>query len=312
MKIAVLGGGGAMGGLFGGYLARAGEDVVLIDVSRAAVDAINADGLRIDEKDGSTASIQVGASTMPAEVGEVDLILNFVKCYHTEDAVRAALPMMGPDTAFLSLQNGWGNADRIAAVAGRSRVMVGLTYHSAGVVAPGHIKHPGVGATYVGELDGTMTSRLEAAAAALRRAGFEVNPSATILDEVWKKLSLNVCTLPTAALLGLFANQLLEHAGMVALMQGLLAEVVAVATAQGIKLDETERWAAITGVLEKAVGAKASMLQDAEAKRRTEIDVINGAIVDAGRRVGIATPLNDSMVWLVRSMEETYLAKAKG
>src|SRR5690242_16153884 len=99
MKIAVLGGGGAMGGLFGGYLARAGEDVTLVDVSRAAVDAINRDGLVVEGRDGSTAAIRVKASASPAEVGPVDLVINFVKCYHTEAAIKAAAPMLGEATA---------------------------------------------------------------------------------------------------------------------------------------------------------------------------------------------------------------------
>jgi 2-dehydropantoate 2-reductase len=311
MKIAVLGGGGAMGGLFGGYLARAGEDVVLIDVSKEAVDAINANGVRIEEKDGSTTTIGVEASLTPAAVGPVDLIVNFVKCYHTEAAVRAALAMATPETAFLSLQNGWGNADRIAAIAGASRVMVGLTYHSATLVGPGQVRHPGVGMTYAGELDGSTSPRLEAAASALRKAGFETSVSTRILDEIWKKLALNVCTLPTAALLRFFADELNRHEGTRALMRGLLGEVVGVARVQGIDLDENERWAAITGLLDRARGARASMLQDVEAGRRTEIDVINGAIVEAGRRAGIPTPLNDSMVWLVNALQESYLAAAR-
>ena len=95
MRIAILGGGGAMGGLFGGYLARAGNDVTLIDVSKAAVQAINDNGLTIEEKDGSQPVISVPASDDPASVGPVDLIINFVKCYHTEAAVRAAAPMIG-------------------------------------------------------------------------------------------------------------------------------------------------------------------------------------------------------------------------
>ncbi len=299
-----------MGGLFGGYLARAGEDVVLVDVHRAAVDAISANGIDIEEKDGSHTAASLSATGDPASVGQVDLIINFVKCYHTEDAIRSAMAMVGPDTAFLSLQNGWGNADRIAAVAGKARVLVGLTYHSATLLAPGRVKHPGVGVTYVGELDGSDSPRLRAAAAALSGAGFEVVASPRILDEIWKKLALNVCTLPTASLLHFHANELNQHEGTRSLMKGLLSEVAAVAKAQGIALDEEERWAAITGLLDRAVGAKASMLQDVDAKRPTEIDVINGAIVAAGQRTGIATPLNDAMVWLVKAMQEAYLDNA--
>ena len=300
-----------MGGMFGGWLARAGQDVTLIDVSTAAIAAINRDGLRIEEKDGSVATIRIKVSDRPADVGLVDLILNFVKCYHTEAAVRSALPMMDEHTTVLSLQNGWGNADRIAAVAGRERVLVGLTYHSGTLVAPGHVKHPGIGLTYVGELDGRASPRLAAAAGALREAGFEVTESSSILDEVWKKLALNVCTLPTAALLNFFANELNQHDGTRAVMRGLLAEVGAVARAQGIRLDEEERWAGITSLLDRAVGAKGSMVQDVEARRPTEIDVINGAIADAGRRHGIPTPLNDTMVSMIKSLQERYLAQAK-
>jgi 2-dehydropantoate 2-reductase len=311
MRIAILGGGGAMGGLFGAYLARAGENVVLIDVSKSAVDEINKNGLTIEEKDGSASTTKVDASLDPNSVGPVDLIINFVKCYHTDAAIRSAMPMATPQTTFLSLQNGWGNAGRIAAIAGKDRVMVGLTYHSGTLMGPGRVKHPGVGPTYVGELNGTMSPRLEAAAAALRNAGFEVQTSSRILDEVWKKLALNVCTLPTSALLRFAANDLNQYDGTKALMKGLLAEVVSVAKADGISLDEGERWAAITGLLDRAVGAKASMLQDVEARRRTEIDVINGAIVEAGKRMGVPTPLNDSMVWLVNAMQEAYLAEKR-
>lgn len=311
MKIAVLGGGGAMGGMFGGYLARAGEDVALIDVSVEAIDAINAHGLVVEAKDGSVATIPVRASSNPGEIGPVDLIVNFVKCYSTEAAIRAAAPLIGDSTAILTLQNGWGNADRIAAVVGKSRVMVGLTYNSGTLLAPGRIKHSGIGLTVVGELDGTASPRLEAAVAAFARAGIETTASPRIVDEIWKKLALNVCTLPTAALLRFPAHELIQHREMLDLMRGLLAEVAAVARPQGINLDEAERWAAIAALLEKAVGARASMLQDVEAGRRTEIDVVNGAIVEAGRRHSVATPLNDAMVWMVKSLQAKYLASGK-
>ena len=244
-------------------------------------------------------------------MGPVDLIINFVKCYHTESAIGSAKPMLGPDTAILTLQNGWGNSERIAAVAGRERVMVGLTYHSGTLAAPGRVKHPNAGMTYVGEIGGEDSPRLAAAVEAFRRAGIEATPSSHIVDEVWKKLALNVCTLPTAALLRFEAHELNLHDGTLALMQGLLAEVAAVAKPQGIALDEVECWKAITGLLKRAIGARASMLQDVEANRQTEIDVVNGAIVEAGKRHSVPTPLNEAMVWLVKSLQEKYLRADK-
>ncbi len=311
MKIAILGGGGAMGGLFGGYLAQAGNDVTLIDVSQAAIDAINANGLAIEEKDGSVSVIRVAATADTASVGPVDLIINFVKCYHTEAAIRAAGPMIGAGTAILSLQNGWGNAPRIAAIAGDTRVVVGLTYHSGTLLAPGRVKHPGAGMTHLGELDGTMSPRLAAIADTFRAAGLEATTNPRILDEVWKKLALNACTLPTSALLGFFAHELVAFDGAKRVMAAILREVVEVARASGIALDYEERWAAITSLLEKAIGGKASMLQDVEAKRQTEIEVINGAIVAAGTKVGVATPVNRTMMWMVEAAQGRYLAAGR-
>jgi 2-dehydropantoate 2-reductase len=298
-----------MGGIFGGFLARSGEDVTLIDVAKPAVEAINAGGIVIEQKDGTVATVPVKATTDPASVGPVDLILNFVKCYHTEPAINSAKPMLGPDTAILTLQNGWGNADRIAAIVGRERVMVGLTYASGTLVGPGRVRNTGVAQTVIGELDGSLSPRLERAAAALRKTGIDLKVSGRIVEEIWKKLVINVCSLPTAAILHFTADELPKHEGSMTLMRGLLREMVAVAKADGIELDEEERWAALIGILERAVGGRASMLQDVEAHRQTEIDVINGAIVAAGRRTGIPTPLNDAMVWMVKAYQEEYLAK---
>ena len=308
MKIAVLGGGGAMGGIFGGWLQRAGNEVTLVDVSAAAVDAINADGLNIEEKDGSVTHVRIKATTRPAEVGAVDLILNFVKCYHTEAAVTAAMPMLGPDTLVMSLQNGWGNAPRIAAIAGLERVAVGLTYHGGTLLGPGRVKHPGLGVTHIGELNGSGSGRLEEIAVHFRKAGFETSVSSRILDEVWKKLALNCCTLPLSGLLRFLSQELVIYKDAEHVMASILSEVVAVAAAQGITLDYDERWHAITSLLEKAIGGKASMLQDVEAGRRTEIEVINGAIVEAGKRLGVPVPVNLTMVGLVSALQAKYLA----
>jgi 2-dehydropantoate 2-reductase len=312
MRFAILGGGGAMGGIFGGWLQRAGHQVTLIDISQPAVEAINRDGLAIEEKDGSVEVLRVAASSDPRSVGPVDVIINFVKCYHTEAAVSAAKPMIGPETVVLSLQNGWGNAPRIATIVGDDRVLVGLTYHSGTLLGPGRVKHPGLGMTFIGELTGEATPRLERIASAFRDSGFDVATSEQILVEVWKKLALNVCTLPTSGLLRFHAHELVMFEDAKSLMAALLREVVAVAEAQGIALDFDERWAAITALLEKAIGGKASMLQDVEAGRRTEIEVINGAIVEAGRRSGVPTPVNQTMVWLVGALQARYLAGQAG
>jgi 2-dehydropantoate 2-reductase len=305
MKIAIIGS-GAMGGVFGGLLAQGGHDVTLVDIWQEGVDAINQRGLRIDDKAGASETVKVRATTNASDAGVVDLVLVFVKCYHTEAAVTAAKGIIGPKTAVLSLQNGWGNAGRIAAVVGADKVLVGVTYHSATLAGAGHVQHMAKGMTHMGGLGGAADMRLPEIAAAFTRAGIETQVSPTIREQIWSKLALNVCSLPTSSLLNCYAGDLVQRPGTVALMQNLLREVVAVATELGIKLDYQERWTAISTLLEKAATAKASMLQDVLAKRRTEIDVINGAIIAEGGRLGLATPCNEALVHLIKALEDGY------
>ena len=295
-----------MGSVMGAQLKAGGNDVTLIDVAREALDAINSRGLIVQDKTGTQQTVPIRATDKPAEVGPVDLILVFVKCYHTEAAVRNAAPLMGPDTMVLSLQNGWGNGPRIGAIVGEEKLLLGVCYHSATVLGPGHVLHAGKGMTFIGELNGSMTERLQSLAATFQKANIDVTATAHVLKEIWSKLALNVATLPTSATLRITAERLLDTPDMQQLMHGLLREVVAVAQAQKIPLDFNERWEAITGLLKKlAPNTKGSMLQDVENRRRTEIDVINGAIVEASRRFGIPTPYNDAMVWMVKALEKS-------
>ena len=306
MKVAVIGA-GAMGSVIGGRLAKDGHDVTLIDVWKEAIGSINTYGLKIEDKVAGIDTIKVRATDQPASVGVAELVLVFVKCYHTEAAVRNALPIVGPQTIVLSLQNGSGNGPRIAKIVGEEKLLLGVCYHSATVAGPGHVLHVGKGMTFIGELHGKMTERLARVAKVFNDAGIEVTTTPTVLKEIWSKLALNVCTLPTSALLRFYAPQLVQHEPMLDLMCALLGEVVAVAKAQDIALDFDERWDAITGLLKRcAPNAKSSMLQDVEKGRVTEIDVINGAIVEAGQRLNIPTPYNDAMVKLIKALEGTF------
>ena len=306
MKIAVIGGAGAMGSIFGGLLAHSGNDVTLVDVATEPVEAINTNGLKIEDRNGEALIVRVRATTNPHAVGQVDLVLVFVKCYHTESAIQNAAPLIGPATTVLSLQNGWGNATRITSIVGEERVLVGVTYHSGTMLGPGHVLHGGKGSTYAGELSGPISERLRRVAKTFTAAGLDTAQSDAVLNVIWSKLALNACTLPTSALLRFYAGELIKHNGTRELMRALLREVVAVAQAQGITVDENERWDAITKVLQGARTSKSSMLQDVENRRQTEIDVINGAIVEAGQRLKIPTPYNHSMVCLLKALDETY------
>ena len=301
MKVAIVGA-GAMGSIFGAGFAEGGHETVLVDVAQPLVDKLNADGVTIVAKDGAERTVQLPATTDPASVGPCDLVVFFVKCYHTASAAETARPLVGDDTVVASLQNGWGNGDVLAGVYDPERLAVGVTYNSGTVLELGKVAHPGVGPTVVGAfgVNGGAARPLQEALAA---AGFEVSVAPEIRPEIWKKLILNAATLPTASLPGMNAGALTAQPQMHDLVTEVAREATAVARAQGYDVDEQERVDAIHGLLERAGPARGSMLQDFEAGRQTEIDVINGAVVRAAGEHGVPVPINRALVALVKGWE---------
>ncbi|MHB1630449.1 MAG: ketopantoate reductase family protein [Bacilli bacterium] len=299
-------GAGAMGGWLASQFHRSGHDVVLIDVSESLVHTINTEGLTVESKDGA-ANTRVNAVSSLDGFGEVDVVFFFVKAHHTQNAAELARGIVGRETIVVSLQNGWGNADVLAQAFPAEQIVVGVTYHSATVLAPARVAHTGKGATFVGPYSNEASlARAAVIGKLLETAGVENTVTAGVKTEIWKKLILNAATLPTAALTGLCAGSLGAHAEMASLVDVAAREAVAVAQAQGYGIDEKERLERIHAVLRGAGKGKASMLQDAEARRKTEIEVVNGAVVRAAEIAGIDAPINRAMVSLIHGMEEGW------
>jgi 2-dehydropantoate 2-reductase len=301
MKIAVVGA-GAMGSIFGARFAQGGHDTTLVDVAEPLVERIQQNGVTIVRADEETTT-PVPATTDPSGVDPVDLVVFFVKCYHTASAAELARPLVGPETIVASLQNGWGNGDVLAAVFPAEQIVVGVTYNSGTVLDLARVAHPGVGPTTMGPYEGDDLAGAEGLAQAIRDGGLDAVVSSTVRPEIWRKLVLNAATLPTAALTGLNAGRLTAHPEMHELVTETAREAVAAARALGYDLDAEERIAGIHELLERAGPAKASMLQDVEGGRRTEIDVINGAVVRAADGQGVDVPLNRAFVALVSGWE---------
>ena len=301
MRIAVVGA-GAMGSIFGARFKEAGHDAVLVDVAQGLVAKLEADGVAV-VRGGEETVTRMPATSDPSSAGVADVVVFFVKCYHTASAAEMAQPMVGPNTVVASLQNGWGNGDVLAGVYDPSQVVVGVTYNSGTVLELGKVAHPGVGPTFMGPYAGDSLAGAERLAGALADGDLDAHVIPEIRPEIWKKLVLNAATLPTAALTGMNAGALTAHALMKELVSGTAREAVAVARALGYEIDEQERLDAIHGLLERAGPTKASMLQDFEAGRQTEIDVINGAVVRAADETGVPVPLNRAFVALVKGWE---------
>ena len=303
MKIVILGA-GAMGSLFGAYLTLSGEEVWLVDVRREQTETIASIGLTLEEK-GNLRIIRMHATTDVTSIGKADLVLFFVKTYHTEKAVTDALVLEKEDTVFLTLQNGLGNEEVLCKQVDPKKVMLGVTNHGATLLGPGHIRHAGWGKTYVGELDGKVTSRANQIVHAFSEAGFETEVTSHIQDIVWNKLFVNIGVNALTALTGFKNGQLLDYPETRELMEALVSEAVEVARKKRISV-EGNPLEYVRRVTEGTRENRSSMGQDFDYRRKTEIDAINGAVVQEARRLGISAPFNQTVTDLVKAIEKTF------
>jgi 2-dehydropantoate 2-reductase len=303
MRIAIVGA-GALGSAFGAGFSRAAHDVTLIDVSALLVDALNAKGLTIVD-DGQRTKVPVHATTDPASVAPADLVMVFVKQYHTEDAARTIAPLLGPDTVLATLQNGLGAGEVLASYHPDTPIVCGVTYHGATLLEPGLVRHT-IGPTYIGPKKPGDLSGARRVADACADAGWPAQTLPDVAPAVWKKLLVN-CTNAVAALTGMNAAAELADPHVHGLLHDVIAEAITVAHALGHSDLELETCVRdLDEVLGRAGEGRASMLQDFDAGRRTEIDALNGAVVRAAEEVTLAVPINRALLSLVKGWERTH------
>ena len=304
MKIVIIGA-GAMGSLYGARLTQGGEDVWLLDTWPENVAILREQGLTIGGEGGSE-TVPVKAATSAEEIGEADLVLLFVKSHATRDAAVAALSLLKTDTMVLTLQNGLGNAEEIAAVVGADRVVVGTTAMGAIMAGPGHIVDGGKGVTHIGKFTGSTTRRLYEIAAVFSRSGLYTIVDANVESLRWAKLTINAGLNAISAVTGLTNGQLAAYPETQELMMRAVAEAECVAKARGVTLPPGDRQAEVLTIARATKDNKSSMLQDVLKRRRTEIEAINGAIVSEGMRLGVPTPINDALTLMVKALERSY------
>lgn len=292
MKIAIIGA-GAMGSLYGAKLSvNPDNDVHLLDIWKEHIDAINANGLQMEEGGHLLLYRNLRGHTSARTVGDCDLALVFVKSTQTRKAIEAHAAVFGPDTVALTLQNGLGNIEQISSVIGPERIIAGTTAHGATMLSAGKIRHAGAGKTVIGELDGSESGRIKRTAALLEKAGMETAVSGKISGLLWDKLLANVGINALTGITKLHNGELLHYPEIETLLEKAVSEGVAVAKAKGIVLGFDDPVAHTKDLCRATASNKSSMLQDILNGRETEIDMMNGAIVREGKAAGIETPIN--------------------
>jgi 2-dehydropantoate 2-reductase len=290
MRIGVVGSGG-LGGYFGGRLAAAGCDVTFL-ARGAHLDALRANGLRIESPNGNLHIASVSATGDPTTVGEMDVVLFAVKLYDTDSAIALLPPLVGAGSVVVPLQNGVDSVEALTRAVGRERVAGGTAYIQAAIARPGVIRHIALDRIIFGELDGTRSPRLERFFDACRDAGVTPTLSDQIDIEIWSKFvhlsALSGMTAVTRSTVG----PLRDDPDVFAMWQAALIEAVAVARAKGVDLPRTIFDDLMTFLHQLPPQSGSSMLQDLERGRRLELPWLSGAVVRMARELEVDTPIH--------------------
>jgi 2-dehydropantoate 2-reductase len=299
IRVAIVGC-GAIGSLFAAHLGNAAEcEVWAYDLDAAHVDAINANGLRVTGAGDVLGRVR--ATTDPADLPQCDFGIVATKALHTEAAIAATAHAFARG-AVCTVQNGVGNEEVIAPHV--PRVIRGTTFPAGRLVEPGVVHQDTGGETTIGPFEPQPASMEEVRTLAglMDRAGMSTRALPDARGAQWRKVIFNAATNPLGALTGLTHGQACDVPELRALMRSLVAEGRAVCDAQGIELD-ADPDALIDHAREVAYDHKASMLQDVEAGRRTEVDWLNGGIVRFGREHGVPTPGHEAIAALIHGLE---------
>ena len=292
-RIAVMGA-GAVGCYYGAMLARAGHRVTLI--ARAQhVEAVRRAGLRLQTNQFDE-SVKLESSTEPDAVRGAELVLFSVKSTDTEAAGKALAPHLGRDASIVTLQNGVDNAERLAATLGRE-VIPAVVYVATEMAGPGHVRHHGRGELVIGRAKAS-----ESIVAAFAAAGVPVEISDNVAGALWAKLIVNSAYNALSAITQLPYGRLVANDGIPEIMRDVVDECLAVARASGVKVP-ADMHETVRRIAQTMPGQYSSTAQDLSRQKKTEIEHLNGFVVRKGEALGVRTPVNRTLLALVKALE---------
>jgi 2-dehydropantoate 2-reductase len=295
-----------MGSVYAALMADAGHEVHAVTLWPDHAAAMAASGLRCEGASGDR-TVRVQASTTTDGIGACDLVIIATKAFDVEAAAKASAPLLGPETVVQSIQNGLGSPEVVAPIVGADRLAVGVVGgFGASIRAPGHVHHNGMEMIRFGAYAGLPTQLLQASARIWESAGFKVALFDDIKRMVWEKLIMNVTFSGTSAVTGLTIGEIMADENAWKVARGCAEEAIAVAHAARIKLDVGDPIEHIRKLGGKIPNARPSMLLDYTAGRRGEVDAINGSIPRLGKELGVPTPVNETVVSIVKVRERNF------
>ncbi len=300
MKI-VLVGPGAMGLLFGGYLSRK-NDVTLVGRDADRMNRIEREGVRIREADGREEIFHPHATADPGELKGAELVLLFVKAKDSKAALESVRHLLGPGTFLMTLQNGAGHEKLLLQFASKEQVIIGTTNQGSYKLDGTSVCHSGLGDTTLGAVSGSGEA-FAPVAETFRECGFPCSLSGQVRGMIWNKLMINASSSVLSGILQMPQGYVVENEAAWNLARKLIREICAVAAAEGYPFAEEEQTERIKKHLENAPGGYTSVYADLKAGRITEVSAINGAVVEAGRRLGVPVPTHELILDMVRAME---------
>jgi len=306
MKIAIVGT-GAMGSVYAGLLADAGNEVWAIDTWAVHVSAMQTRGLRITGASGDRTVTTLHATDRLQDAGVCDLYVIATKASAVGAAAQAIAPLMGPNSLVLTIQNGLGSGERIAEFMPTDNVLLGVADgFGASMKGPAHAHHAAMNLIRIGEMNGGMTDRLQQVEAVWQAAGFKAKAFADITQLIWEKFLCNVTNSAPCTAFNCTVGALMADPDKWEIALGCMHEAYAIGRALNVSFGFDDPVAYVTKFGQSVSHARPSMLQDHMARRPSELDAINGQVPVLGRRLGIATPYNDTLVAVLRAREAAF------
>ncbi len=301
MKQILMVGAGSVGGFFGARLAQHHSDVSFL-LRPQTLSAVKYKGLTVRSAEG-TFTVRAQAASDARELPRPDLIVLGVKAYDLDEAVNQIEPVLTDKTVILTLQNGIDTEDRLLSRIQRDCVVGGVAYIYSKIAEPGVIDHYKKGAVAIGELMGQESERLLAIRDLFVAADIPCHLSKDIRRSKWEKMCWNCVFNPITVLIDDRVAKALDHPEMSGVIRQIVGEVAAVSAAMKVPLplDMSER---VIKATQEIRDIHTSMYDDWKAGRRTEIDSLNGFIVQKGRELGIPTPVNEALTAMIKTMTE--------